>query len=219
MGFRKSGCSTGASLAYWLGNPLLNPATLVLIGFVLGWRWVGLRLGAGLVLVFGVASFADWLSKDELSFTKDGLLTPPTWAADSSDENVWLVWLKSLWQLAKGVVPELVLLVFLLGGLRAWFFPTSVPNAENFLWTLGLAIVGTLFVIPTAGEIPIVQMLLALGLGVGPAAALLITLPAVSLPSLVMLSKVFPRRVLMFLSLAVMILGVLSGITAVVLEF
>ena len=129
------------------------------------------------------------------------------------------MWLKSFWRLAKGVIPEFVILVLLLGSVRAWFFPTSPPNAHSLYWTVGLAVLGTLFVIPTAGEIPIVQTLLALGLGVGPAAALLVTLPAVSLPSLVMLSKAFPLRILIFLSLSVMILGVLSGIAAAALGF
>jgi uncharacterized membrane protein YraQ (UPF0718 family) len=46
-------------LAYWLGNPILNPAIMIFMGFVLGWRWTALRLVVGIVLVFGVATFAD----------------------------------------------------------------------------------------------------------------------------------------------------------------
>jgi uncharacterized membrane protein YraQ (UPF0718 family) len=44
------------------------------------------------------------------------------------------------------------------------------------------AIVGTLVVIPTAGEIPILQGLALLGASSGTLGALLITLPAVSAP-------------------------------------
>lgn len=46
------------TLAYWLGNPILNPATMVFLGFALGWRWAAVRLVVGLVLVFGVAALA-----------------------------------------------------------------------------------------------------------------------------------------------------------------
>jgi uncharacterized protein len=49
-------------------------------------------------------------------------------------------------------------------------------------------------VIPTAGEVPIVQMLQQFGLGGAGAATLLITLPAVSLPSLAMLGRALPMR-------------------------
>ncbi|MGH7104187.1 MAG: hypothetical protein ACREFJ_17530 [Acetobacteraceae bacterium] len=50
------------------------------------------------------------------------------------------------------------------------------------------------FVILTAGEVPIIQVLQHFGLGATGAAALLITLPAVSLPSLAMLGRVLPPR-------------------------
>ncbi|VEC02904.1 FIG006303: protein yraQ [Klebsiella pneumoniae] len=46
-----------------------------------------------------------------------------------------------------------------------------------------MAIAGCLFVIPTAAEIPIVQTMMLAGMGTAPALALLITLPAVSVPS------------------------------------
>ncbi len=51
--------------------------------------------------------------------------------------------------------------------------------------------------------------------GVGPAAALLTTLPAVSLPSLGMLNTSLPPRALAFLGVTVPVLGVLSGAVAV----
>jgi hypothetical protein len=71
-----------------------------------------------------------------------------------------------------------------------------------------------LFVIPTAAEIPIVQTLMSFGLGAGPAAALVLTLPAVSLPSLLMVRKAFPARVLVFVAAAVVVVGIVGGITA-----
>ena len=38
-GMRKQQVSMGGALAFWMGNPLLNPATLVFMGFVLGWQF------------------------------------------------------------------------------------------------------------------------------------------------------------------------------------
>jgi hypothetical protein len=54
-----------------------------------------------------------------------------------------------------------------------------------------VAIVGTLIVIPTAGEIPILQSLALLGASSGTLGALLITLPAVSVPGAVMVARSF----------------------------
>ena len=80
-----------------------------------------------------------------------------------------------------------------------------------------LAIVGTLFVIPTAAEIPIVQTMMALGMGTGPAVALLMTLPSISLPSLLMLRKDFDARVLVTVAVLTMLVGIVCGLIGAVL--
>ena len=99
-------------------------------------------------------------------------------------------------------------------------FPHIGPNIDNsVLWIVGLAIAGTLFVIPTAGEVPIIQAMLALGMGVGPAGALLMTLAPISLPSLAMTGQALPWRVLARVVLAVVITGIVSGLLAVALHF
>ena len=216
LGLRKNGSSVGASLAYWLGNPMLNPATLVFMGFVLGWHWVGLRLLAGVLLVFFVAYVVGRVTVPET-------VSPefPLTEAQGSEfgGSIWVAWLKSLWRLSKGLIPEYVVLICLLGAVRAWLFPTVTPSVDGLSWTLVLAFTGTLFVIPTAGEIPIVQTLTAFGLGVGPAAALLITLPALSLPSLLMLYRSIPLKALGMTWLAVLFLGIVSGAAATLLGF
>ena len=216
LGLRNNGSSVGASLAYWLGNPILNPATMVFMGFVLGWQWVGLRLAVGLLLVFLVAYVAGRFAEPETESLK---LPVTETQGPERGESIWIAWLKSLWRLSKGVVPEYVVLVCLLGAVRAWLFPAVTPSVNGVSWTLALAFTGTLFVIPTAGEIPIVQTLLSFGLGVGPAAALLTTLPALSIPSLVMLYRSIPLKALALTWFAVLAAGILSGGAATLLGF
>jgi uncharacterized protein len=50
---RRSGVSTAAALAYWLGNPLLNPAVLVFLVFVAPWQWTATRVVVGVLIVVG----------------------------------------------------------------------------------------------------------------------------------------------------------------------
>ena len=216
LGLRKNGSSVGASLAFWLGNPLLNPATMAFMGFVLGWQWVVLRLVVGAALVFGVAYFAGRFAASD-SASPELFLTESEHA--ESAPSIWIAWLKSLWRLSKGVVPEFVVLICLLGAVRAWLFPAVTPNMDGVFWTLALAFTGTLFAIPTAAEIPIVQTLMAFGLGVGPGAALLMTLPALSLPSLVMLYRSVPAKALAMSWFAVCLAGILSGVAATLIGF
>lgn len=88
---------------------------------------------------------------------------------------------------------------------------------NSLLWLVPLAIAGTLFVIPTAAEIPIVQTMMTLGLGTGPAVALLMTLPSISLPSLLMLRKDFDARVLVTVAVLTMLVGIVCGLVGAAL--
>ncbi len=210
----------GASLAYWLGNTMLNPAVLVFMGFVLGWKWVGLRLAVGLVLVLGVSYLANrFVRPEDLPSEAQAALTAAE-ADKGAGTSMISNWFKALWQLSIGVIPEFVVIVLALGAARAWLFPEITPAIGHSIWLLiGLAVAGTLFVIPTAGEIPIVQTLMTYGLGAGPAGALLVTLPPVSLPSLIMVARSFPTRVLLFVAGSVCVLGILTGLAAVAFHF
>ncbi|MGG5836949.1 permease, partial [Huaxiibacter chinensis] len=105
-----------------------------------------------------------------------------------------------------------ILAVLILGAARVWLFPHADGAIDNtILWVIAMAVVGCLFVIPTAAEIPIVQTLMMAGMGMAPALALLITLPAVSLPSLVMLRQTFPAKALWLTGALVAVSGVITG--------
>ena len=110
-------------------------------------------------------------------------------------------------------MPEYLILVLLLGAARAWLFPVLGAH-DGVLWIVAMAVAGTLFVIPTAGEVPIVQAMLALGMGAGPAGALIMTLPAVSLPSLAMLGSVFSLKTRLVIAAGVILSGIVAGFIA-----
>jgi uncharacterized membrane protein YraQ (UPF0718 family) len=219
IGLRRQGASAAAAVAFWLGNTVLNPATLVFMGFVLGWKWTGLRLALGVVLVLGcgylVGRFTSAEEKDLLSAKLAGRVD----ALGPSRPSI-RGWMVRFARLALGLVPEYLILVLLLGATRAWLFPQIGPSIGNELyWIAILSAVGLLSVIPTAGEVPIVQAMLALGIGVGPAAALMMTLAPVSLPSLVMTARAFPARTLALVALVVFAAGIVAGLLAVGLNF
>jgi len=140
---------------------------------------------------------------------------PPRQPEPRSFMEVMQRWMRIFVQMAVRLIPEYLVIVLVLGAVRAWMFPHVGPDIGNeWFWIVALALAGMLFVIPTAGEVPIVQAMLALGLGGGPAAALLLTLPPVSLPSLAMLGRSFPVRTLVAIAVAVVGFGVLGGALA-----
>ncbi len=214
IGLIRSEADTAAALAYFLANPVLNPATLVFIGFVLGWGWAGLRLVLGVALVFLLSHFAARLMPAGRHLPPPHPATTP----DPAQVGYLRAYLAALWRLASRLVPEYFLLVFALGATRAWLFPAMTPVIGHAGWLPPLlAAIGTLFVIPTAGEVPIVQVLQHVGLGSAGAAALLVTLPAVSLPSLVMLGRALPAPVLGVLGVGTFGFGLLAAYAAVLL--
>ncbi|MGE7958902.1 permease [Pseudomonas sp. NPDC089530] len=208
---RRQNVSVGAALAFWIANPVLNPATLVFMGFVLGWGFSALRLVAGIVLVLGVSLVAQRVARPEQ--LPEAAVEAVVEASAGNEGSFFSRWARSLWQLFWSTIPIYVLAVLVLGAARVWLFP-HVEGAigDSLLWLVPLAIVGTLFVIPTAAEIPIVQTMMALGMGTGPAVALLMTLPSISLPSLLMLRKDFDARVLLTVAGLTMLIGVASGL-------
>jgi uncharacterized protein len=217
VGMRQARSSVGSAVAFWLANPLLNPATLVFTGFVLGWQWVGLRLVFALPVVFGLAYLVERVTDGAAAAPGTVALAEPPSVPTSS---FFLRWGRGLWRLSIRLLPEYVIIVLALGAARAWLFPAMPAGVGNdVLWIAGLAIAGTVFVIPTAGEVPIVQSLMALGLGSGPAAALLVTLPAVSMPAAVMVSRVLPQRVVWFVAAGVAFSGLACGLVATLLGF
>ena len=206
----ESGAGAASALVYWLANPVLNPAALVFIGFVLGWQSAALRLAVGVALVFIVADLAarfvspDWRPAGALS-------RPP-----DANRHFLLAWGSAFIRLAVRLIPEYAVLVFAL--VRAWFFPAMTPDIGHALWlTPALAAAGTLFVIPTAGEVPIIRVLQQFGLGGAGAAALLITLPTVGLPSLAMFARALPLRAIVVLGLGTFIFGLFAAAAAVAL--
>ncbi|MDD7920094.1 hypothetical protein [Actinomycetospora callitridis] len=115
------------------------------------------------------------------------------------------------------LLPEYLLLVVALGALRGVLFPvgsTLLTGTGIVVGVVLLAVAGTLLPIPTGAEIAVVAALLAVGVSAPLAAALLITLPALSLPSLLMVRGVFPRGLLVAVTGLVVGVGVLTSVVA-----
>jgi uncharacterized protein len=219
VGLRARSASAGGAIAFWLGNSVLNPATAVFMGFVLGWQWSALRLVLGVSMVLGLGWVVNRLATPEEARTADDQLGLPS-QQQAEPGNIFIRWLRILARVTLRLLPEYIVLVLLLGATRAWLFPHIGHNVTSSIgWIVAFAVAGMLFVIPTAGEVPIIQAMLALGMGVGPAGALLMTLPPVSVSSFAMLASSFRPRVLSLVGMVVVLFGVAGRLAAVALRF
>ncbi len=213
VGLRKQRASAGAAMAMFVATPTLNPAVLLFIGFVLSWPLAGLRLVVGLAIVVAAAWLAQVLTPPEERDAAAEVAPAPIEDPALRPGRVATAWLGALWWEIRTILPGYIVIVLLLGAARAWLFPAGLllHDGAGFAATILAAFAGTLFVIPTGAEVPIVQSLAGAGLGIAPATALLVALPAISLPSIFIARTGFRPVVFAAVAGAVVLGAVLAG--------
>jgi uncharacterized membrane protein YraQ (UPF0718 family) len=178
------------------------------------WRWQPLTGTAVVVAVLA------WLlpQHPELPFAA-GLIGLTLAAATQSGEGE--EWLSQTWAFAKLILPLLlggvVLAGFLLGrpgheGIipSEWVAAAVGGNslAANFL----SALLGALMYFATLTEIPIVQGLLGSGMGKGPALALLLAGPALSLPNMLVIRGILGTSKTLVYCALVVVMATVTGL-------
>lgn len=128
-------------------------------------------------------------------------------------------WMRATWDFGLMIVPLLFGGVFLTGFIGALIPERSVAafvGGNSLISNFVASFVGMLWYFATLTEIPIVEMLTRLGMGKGPALALLLAGPALSLPSILVIYKIIgAKRTTVFCSLVVVmssIVGALFGL-------
>ncbi|KYO65350.1 permease [Thermovenabulum gondwanense] len=123
-------------------------------------------------------------------------------------------WVEATWSFAKQILPLLfagVLVAgFLMGrpGYDAGIIPSkyveAVVGGNSLLSNFIASIIGAFMYFATLTEVPILQGLLGSGMGQGPALALLLSGPALSLPSMLVINSVLgPKKTITYVSLVI----------------
>jgi len=129
-------------------------------------------------------------------------------------------WLKATWDFGMLIIPLLFGGVFVtgfVGGLLPEKAVAAAVGGNGLLSNFVASFIGLIWYFATLTEVPITEMLMRLGMGKGPALALLLAGPALSLPSILVIAKVIGgRKTLVFCVLTVIfstIVGYLFGLT------
>jgi len=120
----------------------------------------------------------------------------------------FLEWMGNTWTFAKLLVPLLfggVLIVGFLGALLPEEQVAALVGNNGFTSNLIASVIGCLFYFATLTEIPILEALMKNGMASGPALALLLAGPALSIPSILVIRSIIGnRKTLVFCGLVVM---------------
>jgi uncharacterized membrane protein YraQ (UPF0718 family) len=130
-------------------------------------------------------------------------------------------WVGASWGFAKQILPLLFLGVLIAGLLlgrpgHEGLIPSKWVSSAvggNSLWAnLFASVAGAFMYFATLTEVPILQALMGAGMGKGPALALLLAGPALSLPNMLVIRSVMgTNKTVMFVSL-VIVMATISGI-------
>ena len=143
-----------------------------------------------------------------------------SWAT-STTEGEAEEWFGSTWTFAKQILPLLFFGVIIAGALlgrpgHEGLIPSEwVAKAVggNSLWAnLFASIAGAFMYFATLTEVPILQGLIGAGMGKGPALALLLAGPALSLPNMLVIRSVMGTRKTIVFVLFVIVMATISGI-------
>lgn len=136
------------------------------------------------------------------------------------DEGELGQWLESSWGFAKQILPLLLAGVLIAGlllgrpggeGLIPSVWVSSAVGGNSLLANLSASIAGAFMYFATLTEIPILEGLLAHGMGRGPALALLLAGPAVSLPNMLVIASVIGWRKTSVYLLLVVVMATVTG--------
>jgi len=235
LGWKQRGANIETTLGVVMGAALLNIMGLTTIFVLFPGPAAWGRILASILLV---VVFTPLIVKLAIHFKKgvkplsSGYLSEQAAASDAQSCTVldnahekqgWaeagVMAVKNWWNSSVEIAYRLFIpmtgAMFLAAIIRLFLPPGVVESymGSGFLAIVLISAFGTLIAIPTLFEIPLVLGFLFIGMGLGPASALLVTAPSVSIVSYYMLKKDVGHTAPLLLMGATLVMGIVTGLT------
>lgn len=133
----------------------------------------------------------------------------------STDKGEVSSWFFASWELAKQIIPLLFIGVFIAGillgrvgheGLIPSSWIINIVGGNSLLANFVASFIGAFMYFATLTEVPILQGLISNGMGQGPALALLLAGPALSLPNMLIIGSVLGvKKTIVFVSIIIVV--------------
>jgi len=170
------------SYRFWAFFLILVAILLVGASSLIGWTVKGIALSVLIAALLGIIFF--WMPGED---TK--------------------LWLSETYSFAKKIIPLLLIGVFVAGILKVVIpekFISTYVGGNQVSSNLLAVLFGVFMYFPTLVEVPMARMFLDLGMGRGPLLAYLLADPVISLPSILVISRLIgPKRLLVYVGLII----------------
>lgn len=196
---------------------LITTALAILLGIVMV-RWFGFRWQyLAMIALLGAFAFALFPQVPLVPFTV--VVVALSWFL-SRQEGEMGTWIQTAWDFTKQIMPLLFFGILIAGALLGrpgqealipshWI--TSVVGDNSFQANFLAAVAGAFMYFATLTEIPILQGLMGSGMHKGPALALLLAGPALSLPNMLVIRSILGTYKTMVFVVLVVLMATLSG--------
>ena len=182
-------------------------------------NWYHLNPGKVLLIV-GVTAVLSWQFHQQPLVPFSVAVIGLSWLTSTSKGEAE-EWFESSWDYAKQILPLLLIGVLIAGALLGRPGQEALIPSEWITWAVGgnsifanffAAIAGAFMYFATLTEVPILQGLIGNGMGQGPALALLLAGPALSLPNMLVIRSIIgTKKTVVFVGLVV-VMATISGI-------
>jgi len=226
LGFTSAGIPLGITMSFLITSPLINEVAVILLGSILGFRFMIIYIGIGIVSGIIGGFIIDLIHADKyltpigrkayekssnimgdsnfqipgegvLSFKNRHLFAVEELKTIFKRVWIWVIFGVGLGALMHGFIPDNWIIDHL--GRSQWW---SVPGA---------VILGIPLYANASGVIPAIETLIQQGLPVGTAMAFMMSVVAASFPEFMMLKQVMKPKLLLIFFIILLVFFTLSG--------
>lgn len=204
VGFLSVGIPLGVTLTFLIASPLLSETAIVLLAGVFGVKVMSIYILSG-ILISMVAGFLlrkidpkKHINSDILALTNVKQMKAEK--VDKFQRRYLLDWLQQAWALSRSLIPY-VLMGVGLGAVVHNLVPAEFLSSslgKDTWWSVPLAAVVSIPVYANAvGVVPVIEALVAKGVGIGTALVVLMATIGLSLPEALILKKIMSMKLLL----------------------
>lgn len=210
-GLLSSKAPFGPSISYLIASPLLNPVIIIMLWTLLGWK---LTLYYFIIIV--IFSMLIGIVWERLGLEHSVKKVKVRRGNGNNDESVskWRLAIQDAWSFFYPLLPYLLIGVFI-GAIIHDFIPQDIIvkyAGSDKPWAIPIAsVIGIPMYIRAETMLPIGSALVGKGMGIGAVIALLIGGAGASIPEVVLLSKLFKRKLLVAFVISILSVAIITG--------
>ena len=210
-GLLSSKAPFGPSISYLISSPLLNPVIIIMLWTLLGWK---LTLYYFIIIV--IFSMLIGIVWERLGLEHSVKKVKVRRGNGNNDESVskWRLAIQDAWSFFYSLLPYLLIGVFI-GAIIHDFIPQDIIvkyAGSDKPWAIPIAsVIGIPMYIRAETMLPIGSALVGKGMGIGAVIALLIGGAGASIPEVVLLSKLFKRKLLVAFVISILSVAIITG--------